>query len=370
MPSDPDTLPLVVLQVVRPAAGGIRQHVLSLVQTIDPAQATHSIAAPATFLHSLPPSQAQQHPLEIAARFAPVSDLRAARRLARLVPSADIIHAHGLRAGWIAALAHVMRPFPFVLTAHNIATHGTFARLAVRAIARRAQAIIAVSQAVADSLVTLGAPPDKIVVIPNGVDTEHFAHLPTQTEARTFLGIAPDTYVLGCIARLSPEKGVDTLIQAAADLPDISVLIAGDGPQRDTLQAALAPNTLLLGRIPDTRPLLAAIDALVIPSRMEGQGIVALEAMAAHVPIIASRVGGLAEMLSDNNTALLVPPSDPDALARAITRLRADPALQAHLIDNAVRLVHTRYTLPRTIAAIADVYVAVAASAPLRPPRL
>jgi len=343
--------------------------VLSLI-TATEAAITHQIAAPAAFLHGLPISlTTPQIPLEIAARFAPASDLRAAHRLTKLVPSAAITHAHGLRAGWIAALAHHIRPFPFLLTAHNIAEGGTLTRLAVKTIAQRAKAIIAVSQAVADSLVTLGAPPEKIIVISNGVDTEHFAHLPTQADARRSLGLAPNTYTLGCIARLSPEKGVDTLIQAAAALPDMRVIIAGDGPQRNTLQAALPPNVSLLGRIPDTRALLSAVNALVIPSRMEGQGIVALEAMAAHVPIIASRVGGLAEMLSENDTALLIPPANPDALVRAITRLRADPALQEHLTHTAARLVRTRYALPRTVAAIADVYAAVAASMPVRPPQ-
>jgi len=369
MHKQPDIPLLSVLQVVRPAAGGIRQHVLSLVGTSDPARVTHSIAAPAAFLYDLPAdTPAHKLPLEIAARFAPLADLRAARRLAILARTVDIVHAHGLRAGWIAALAQSVRPFPFVLTAHNMAEGGLLARLAVTLIGRRAQTIIAVSQAVADSLVALGLPSAKLRIVPNGVDGEAFAQLPPRADARQALGLTEDIFTVGCIARLSPEKGVDVLAQAAAALPDVPVLVAGDGPQRDVLRISLPANVRLLGRIPDTRALLAAVSVLVVPSRLEGQGIVALEAMATRVPLIASCVGGLVEMLTDGETALLVPAGDPGALAHAITRLRADPALQAHLTANAAALVRERYSHRRTVAAVLDVYAEVAASRPVSLP--
>lgn len=366
MQKQPDTPPLSVLQVVRPAAGGIRQHVLSFIGASDPARAIHSIAAPVAFLHDLPAdTPAHNLPLEIAARFAPLADLRAARRLAKLARTVNLVHAHGLRAGWIAAIAQSVRPFPFVLTAHNMAEGGLPARLAVTHIGRRAQVVIAVSQAVAGSLVTLGMPPAKLRIVPNGVDVEAFAQLPLRADARQALGLTEDTFTVGCIARLSPEKGVDVLAQAAAALPDVPVLVAGDGPQRAVLQASLPANVRLLGRIPDTRALLAAVSVLVVPSRREGQGIVALEAMAARVPLIASRVGGLAEMLTDGETALLVPPGDPAALAHAISRLRDDTALQAHLSAHAACLVRERYSHRRTVAAVLDVYAEVAASRPV-----
>jgi len=368
MHKQPDIPPLSVLQVVRPAAGGIRQHVLSLINATDPARAIHSIAAPAAFLHDLPAdTPADKLPLEIAARFAPLADLRAARRLAKLARTVNLVHAHGLRAGWIAALTQSVLPFPFVLTAHNMAEGGLPARLAVTLIGQRAQVIIAVSQAVADSLVALGMPPAKLRIVPNGVDGKAFAQLPSEAAARQALGLTEDTFTVGCIARLSPEKGVDVLTQAAAALPDVPVLVAGDGPQRDVLQASLPANVRLLGRIPDTRALLAAVSVLVVPSRLEGQGIVALEAMAARVPLIASHIGGLAEMLTDGETALLVPVGNPAALAEAITRLRADPALQAHLTANAARLVRERYDHRRTVAAVLDVYAELAASRPISP---
>lgn len=368
MPQQPQKAPLRVLQVVRPAAGGIRQHVLSLVQGMDPARVDYRIAAPATFLRGLPPGfEVPLLPLEIAARFKPFADLRAAVRLARLARSADVVHAHGLRAGWVAALAHTLRPFPLVLTAHNMAEGGLVTRLAITLMGRRAQVVIAVSQAVAGSLAALGLPPARLRLAPNGVDVEAFAQLPPRADARQALGLAEDTFAVGCIARLSPEKGVDVLAQAAAALPDVPVLVAGDGPQRDKLQASLPANMRLLGRVSDTRALLAAVSVLVVPSRLEGQGIVALEAMAARVPLIASRVGGLAEMLTDGETALLVPPNDPTALAHAITCLRADPALQASLTANAARLVRERYDQRHTVAAVLDVYSEVAAARRITP---
>lgn len=358
MQSEPQELPLVVLQVVRPAAGGIRQHVISLLEATNRTRVRHCIAAPRAFLDSLPAGlSVRLFPLEIAPRLAPVADVRAAGRLARLARGVDVVHAHGLRAGWIAALAHGLRSFPFVLTAHNMAAGGMLTRFAVTQIGRRADTIIAVSKAVADSLAALGMPPAKVRVVPNGIDLAHFAALPTRADARQAFGIAHDAFVVGCIARLSPEKGVDVLVQAAAELPHAQVLIAGNGPEQGALQSHLPPNVRLLGRIPDTRALLAAVDVLVIPSRMEGQGIAALEAMAAQVPIIASRVGGLAEMLTDGETGLLVPAGDAGALAQAIVHLRTSAGLPEHLTRNAAHLVRERYALPGSVAAVADIYV-------------
>ncbi len=132
--------PVRVLHVVRPAAGGIRQHVLNLLLHTDRARFGHSLAAPGDFLRSLPePELAKPLTLEIAARFAPWADLRAASRLAKLAPEADVVHAHGLRAGWSAARAHCRHPFPLIVTAHNLAENaGQLSRLGLRLIGRRA----------------------------------------------------------------------------------------------------------------------------------------------------------------------------------------------------------------------------------------
>lgn len=347
-----------VLHVVRPAAGGIRQHVLSLLRHMDRARFVPFVAAPADFLHSLPgPELAAPFPLEIAASFAPWADLRTASRLAALSRGADVVHAHGLRAGWVAALAHCRRPFPLVVTAHNLADGaGRLSRLGLRLIGRRAAKIVAVSEAVADSLAAQGVPRSKIGVIPNGVDVDSFAERLSRDETREALGVPPDAFVVGCIARLSPEKGVDVLLGVAAHSPGIVFLVAGDGPQRAALEARLPPNVRMLGRVADTRPLLGAVDVLAVPSRQEGQGIVALEAMAAGVPVVASRVGGLAGMLTDGATALLVVPDNPAALAGALARLQDDAALRQRLAVAGLALVREQYEVQKMARAVEVVY--------------
>ena len=346
-----------VLHVVRPSAGGIRRHVLALAAHTDPARFQLSVAAPRGFLNELPDGAfSVAYPLEITARFNLLRDLQAAWLLTRLVPAGAVVHAHGLRAAWIAVLAHAIRPFAFVWTAHNLLLPSRLARLAVKLIGPAAGKVIAISQAVRESLTLNGLPATKITVIPNGIDLTEFSHLPSRAVARHSLGLSPDTFVVACIARLSPEKGIDTLLKALRELPEMETLIAGDGPERRRLTEIAPPNARFLGRLEDIRPLLAAADALAIPSRQEGQGIVALEAMASGIPVVASWVGGLPEMITEGETGLLVPPNDPFALASALRRLRADAPLRAHLAEQGRALVTARYRIGAMAEALMKVY--------------
>ena len=354
------TTPVRVLQLVRPALGGIRAHVLSLLDGLDPAQVTLSVAAPPAFVREVlhHPGLHATIPLDIAARLSPARDLLAARRLARILPQfADIVHAHGARAAWIAALAHRHRPFPLVFTAHNLAGRDLPSRLGLPFIALHCTRILAVSPSVADSLAACGVPRSKIQVVPNGIDLAAFDPADMdRTAAREALGLPANAFVVAAAARLSREKGMDTLLAAAGQRVGLTFLIAGDGPLRGSLAHGLPSNARLLGRLGDVRPLLAAADVFAVPSRREGQGIAALEAMAAGVPLVASRVGGLADMLADGETALLVPPDDPDALAAALSRLQSDSRLRQKLVAAAQSVVRDRYALPPMLDAVMDVY--------------
>lgn len=343
-----------VLQVVRPAAGGIRQHVLELLRRVHSDRYSFSVAAPQAFLHSLPPDLAGlgRALVDIKPQLSPASDLLAATRLAQFIRGrADIVHAHGLRAAFVATLAHRLRPFSLVVTVHNLVPGGRFTRLGLRLIGQQANCIVAVSQSVADGLVAGDIPASKVCIIPNGIDTAHFS--PPAPAARR-------VFTIGCVARLSPEKGVDVLLRAARELPETAFLLAGDGPERARLETIAPPNVRWLGRVDDVREVYAASDALAVPSRAEGQGLVALEALAFGVPVVASSVGGLAEMLTEGETALLVPPNDPSALAAALRRLRDDAALRAHLARNGRKLVQSHYDVHSMIEAIEAVYATAA----------
>lgn len=358
------TSPLKVLHVVRPVAGGIRQHVLSLLDGLDQALVVNSVAAPPEFLSDAAAARNlfASVPLAITSKLS-ASDLRLAKRLAGVQPQfSDLVHAHGLRAAWIAALACRRRSFPLIWTAHNVVAPSLPARLAVSFISRHCLKIAAVSQSVADSILACGVSPAKLQVIPNGVDLEHFISADTRrAEARVSLGLPETAFVVVSAARLSPEKGLDVLLQAARLRKQMTFLIAGDGPQRALLTRDLPPNVTLLGSLADVRPLLFAADVFAMPSRREGQGIAVLEAIAAGVPVVASRVGGLAEMLSDGQTALLVSPNDPDTLAVALSRLQSDRRLRGNLAQSASALVQERYSLQTMLDTLTALYQEVRA---------
>lgn len=357
------TTPLRVMQAVRPALGGIRRHVLNLIDGLDPAQVTLSVASPPAFVREVlhHPNLHATIELDIAARLSLARDLLAARRLARVLPQfADVVHAHGARAAWVAALAHRHRPFPLVFTAHNLIGRDLPSRLGIPFVGFHCARILAVSPSVADSLAACGIPRAKIQVIPNGLDLAYFdPSALDRPAARQSLAVPDNAFVVAAAARLSREKGLDTLLSAAGQRAGMTFLIAGDGPLRSALARQIAPNAKLLGRLADVRPLLAAADVFAVPSRREGQGMAALEAMAAGVPLVASRVGGLADMLADGETALLVPPEDPEALAAALSRLQSDSRLRQKLAANAVALVHDRYALRPMLAAVTEVYRSV-----------
>jgi glycosyltransferase involved in cell wall biosynthesis len=203
----------------------------------------------------------------------------------------------------------------------------------------RVSRVIAVSEAVAQTAreAGLGIPASRLVVVHNGVDLTRFAgeNPSLRAETRRALGISETAPVALCVARLSPEKNVAHFLESAAlikgFLPDARFLVAGDGPLRPTLERQVGLLNLkgraqILGERTDIPALLQAADCFCLPSREEGLSIAVIEAMAAGLPVAATRVGGVPEVVDDGNTGMLVPPRDPEALGGALTALLADPA--------------------------------------------
>lgn len=199
-------------------------------------------------------------------------------------------------------------------------------RLALDAL-RGAHHVIAVSADLRDKLLdALGLPPARVTVIGNGVDPDRF-HPMDRRRVLSELGL-PDTATrrVLAVARLSPEKGLDTLIRAASALPaDVECLIVGDGPSRSRL-TRLARQTGVLARVrfvgerdsSEIANWLNAADLLCCPSRREGCPNVVLEAMACGLPVVASRVGGIPDLVRHDALGVLVPPHDAGALAEAL----------------------------------------------------
>jgi glycosyltransferase involved in cell wall biosynthesis len=238
-----------------------------------------------------------------------VSMLRALRRSAK---HADLVHIHWLLASPFGLLCGR----PFVVTLHGTPSAGAFEDLVllkragrlVGPVLRRARAVICVSQALADAVSALGA---NAHVIPNGVE------IPVQ------VGDEADPPEILFAGRLAEEKGVEELAVAAREM---NLVVAGDGPLRHLLPQALGmvPHDVL-------EELYARAAVFVLPSRSEGFGVVCAEAMAHGKPVVASRVGGLAELVVDGETGILVPPCRPDLLRAALERLLEDPELRRRM---------------------------------------
>ena len=306
-------------------------------------------------------------PVEIADRPRPARDAAAVLRLRRLLARArpDVVHAHGLRAGALAALA-LARPGrapALLVTVHNAPSAGGAAGLAYgvleRIVARRADAVTCVSGDLAARMRRLGAHDGGRALIPAPA-----AEPPAKQDvaaARAGLGGAGRPVVLAA-GRLAAQKGFAVLLDAATRWqrrdPVPLVAIAGEGPLAGPLRAqarAAGLDTTFLGQRGDVPALLAAADVVVVPSEWEGQPLVVQEALRAGRPIVASRVGGIPDLTGDDG-ALLVLPGDPGELAAAVLAVLDDPGLAARLAAAAGARAGALPTPAAAVASALDSY--------------
>lgn len=267
-------------------------------------------------------------------------DAAAVLQLVRVLRAsgADLVHLHTGRAAWLGALAARVAGVPAIATRRmdRPLSRGLRARLLYGRLLRRT---VAISPAVAGHLRRAGVPAARLRTISSAVDPEALVPVSGRCATRAGAGLKDEPLLLAAAA-LVRRKGIDVLLEALARLGERglrpSLWIAGEGPERAALQRAsgslgLSGQVRLLGRREDVPDLLAACDVFVLPSRREGLGVAALEAMAARRPVVASRVGGLGEAVADGRTGLLVTPEDPAALADALESLLRDADLRRRL---------------------------------------
>ena len=228
---------------------------------------------------------------------------------------------------------------------------------------------MAISQASLERLVHQYrlALPQQVVLVWSGIDVDHFLRPPAEPEVRTFRennGLWGDP-VVGAIARLSPVKGLNFLLRAIPGLlkrfPGLQVLLVGDGPARADLvrlayKLGIADRVIVSHPVEDTRVPLAALSVFVIPSLQEGFGLSAAEAMAAGVPVVASGIGGLSQIVEHGRTGLLVPPGDADSLREAVDQLLADSQRRREFAEAGRRSVKERFDLRRMVGQVEQVY--------------
>ncbi len=320
---------LRVTLVLGPSEGGVGRHVRSLAYRLSQEGAAVRVVGPAAtddrFDFS---SHAEFVPLE------PTS-LRDLWRLRRRLADADVLHVHDHVAAR-AALA-VPRSTPVVVTWHHPLPTRSLSGRASRALAsvivRRASVVLGAAADLVEAAFALGARDARIVRV---AAPELPSPTRTRSQARTALGVAGRPLVLA-LGALVPAKRFDLLLDAAAvlmrrdALPPL-ILVAGEGPERERLNARIRRErlpVLLAGRRGDVPELLLAADAVVIPSDWEARSTVAQEALRAGVPLVATKTGGIPDLVGD--AALLVPPGDADALAAALVEVLEDPEVAARL---------------------------------------
>jgi len=220
---------------------------------------------------------------------------------------------------------------------------------------RAVDAVIAISEGVRAALVRVGVRTERIRVVPSGIDAARLAAPPhARAAVRREWGLGDEDVAVVVVGALEARKGHAVLLGAAAALapaaPRLRYVFCGEGRQAEALAraaAALDGAVEMVGFRRDVAACLAAADVVALPSLQEGLGVAALEAMAAGRPVVASRVGGLAEAVVHEETGLLVPPGDPTALATALVRLARDPGLRARLGAAGRARVLARYTAAR-----------------------
>ncbi|MBI5353867.1 MAG: glycosyltransferase [Chloroflexi bacterium] len=282
----------------------------------------------------------------------------------------DIIHTHLFKSDLHGRLAARLCGVPVVIsTSHNNDVwvkrfplgklYGLTAKLADR--------VIAVSDEVSDYQIQYtGISPEKIITIENGVDVKRFVDQEDNARAlRDEFKIDSSAPLIGIIGRLSPQKDhvnfLNAAVQVKAQLPDARFLVVGDGPLREELMTqaqslGLGSSIIFCGLRQDIPAILSALDVLVIASKWEGLPVTLLEGMAARCPIVSTSVGGVPSVVTNDVSALLVPPEDAPALAKACLKILQDKKLAHELSSTSFDVVKNNFSLDAMIGRTLDLY--------------
>ncbi|TNY35414.1 glycosyltransferase family 4 protein [Thermomonospora catenispora] len=372
-----------VALVLGSSTGGVGRHVRSVAAGLARRGARVVVCGPAETeeMFGFAAAGARFAAVAIADRPRPPSDARAVMRLRRLLAGADVVHAHGLRAGALAALACArIAPggsragrgrVPVVVTLHNALITGGAIGMAYRTLERIvagcADHVLGVSPDLEERMRELGARRVGRALVPAPAPAGPAPGLAEREAIRAELGVE-DRPLLVTVGRLAAQKGLPTLLDAAAGwarrTPPPLVAVVGDGPLEGELRARIDAEGLpvrLLGRRSDVPEVLAAADVAVVPSVWEGQPLIVQEILRAGRPLVATRVGGIPALLGagedgDAEAGLLVPPGDAAALERAVARILDDPALAVRLGAAAAQRAVALPTEEEAVEELADLY--------------
>jgi glycosyltransferase involved in cell wall biosynthesis len=287
---------------------------------------------------------------------------------------ADVVHNHmyraevvGTQAAWrLADAGRGKHRRPYVVgTVHSSRIRSDEDRELIRRLTPQMDHLIAVSRAIVRKIEDEGRDGAPVSLIYNGVDLTRYAEPDICGTLHDEFPIPIGAPIVGVVARLEPEKGHPTLIDAwpavLAAVPNAHLLVVGEGSCREALERQVATldigsSVTFTGRRDDVPAVTAALDVAVLPSYREAQGLSILEAMALYRPVVASAVGGIPEMIDHGRTGLLVPPRDPAALAGSIVRLLSDHPYADTLARAGRDLVHDRFCVELMVRAVESIY--------------
>jgi glycosyltransferase involved in cell wall biosynthesis len=278
----------------------------------------------------------------------------------------DVVHFHTSRAHSMAPFARGFASMLLVTRRMDYRPNRVFAPLLFN---RAVDGVVAISDGVADSLTAAGVDRRRVTVIHSGVDCERFRPptIQERADARVALGISEGEILISAVGALEQRKGHRYLIEAIGALAasqaslKVKCFIVGQGSVHKVLQGEIAvirslERIKLLGRVDDPRELLWASDIFAMPSLKEGLGVAALEAMASNLPIIASDVGGLREVVEDERIGIIVPPANSAKIASAIQQLAESDGLRTQMGAAARARVVENYSMEKMAARTLALY--------------
>lgn len=324
-----------VLELIRTASGGMKQHCISLAKGLK--GLGFDVLAACNFdtvtMEELKGAGVEVYPFHLPGEIQPHLDAMKAMKIAYIImkQGVNVLHCHGFKAGVVGRIGAILAGCPKVYTVHNFVLspfHGmkrTMLSNTEKVLAKRTESIIAVSQALKFELEQeCGIPSDKVTVIYNGISLPLAGN---GQNIRRHFGIKPEVIVVGSVARLIPSKGIHHLLDAIPLIKDycenVRFMIVGDGPYEGVLKVKVKDlgvegDVIFTGYVTPVWDYLDAMDIFVLPSLSEGLGVSILEAMAMGKPVIASNVGGIPEIITHGENGYLVSPGDAADLASAI----------------------------------------------------
>lgn len=278
-----------------------------------------------------------------------------------------LVHSHMYHANFYGRLSAFRAGIPIVCSVHNTYTRPKFhRRIANWWLGKNTPRILAGSEAIRNDIVNYDRViPQKVLVIPYGVDTEKFDVPLGREEARRKLGLPEGGFIVGTVGRLEEQKAQIYLVEAVGMLrrqgEQVTLLLVGSGREEERLREkvrreGLSDNVIFLGTRRDLPDLFRAMDVFSLSSLWEGFPIALLSAMAAGLPVVVTQVGGIPEIVRDGENGLLVPPGDAKKLAAALNRFREDPVTASSCGKSAAETIRKGYSHRRTTQKVMEVY--------------